>query len=94
MSQLATCPHCGSEVPTSADVCPRCGQPVTTGPGPVVTRRWGGKYEAAGFACILAGLGLFFWMPRLGALLFIGGVALFMVGRFWSRRGASHVHQR
>lgn len=88
MSQLATCPHCGGEVPTSADVCPRCGQPVTTGPGPVVTRRWGGKYEAAGFALVLAGLGLFFWMPRLGGLLVIGGVALFMVGRFRGRQAA------
>ena len=94
MSQLATCPHCGSEVPTSADVCPHCGQPVTIGPGPVVTRHWGGKYEAAGFALVLAGLGLFFWMPRLGGLLSIGGVALFLIGRFQGRRGASHVHQR
>jgi hypothetical protein len=48
--------------------CPHCGRPVTTGPGPVVTRRWSGKYEAAGCAFILTGLGLFFWMPRLGAL--------------------------
>jgi hypothetical protein len=85
---LPTCPHCGGEISTSADVCPRCGQPVTTGPGPVVTRRWGGKYEAAGFACILAGLGLFFWMPRLGGLLVIGGVALFMVGRLRGRQEA------
>jgi hypothetical protein len=83
-----TCPHCGSEVPTSADVCPRCGQPITTGPGPVVTRRWGGQYEAAGFALVLAGLGLFFWMPRLGGLLVIGGIALFMVGRFRGRQEA------
>ena len=80
---LPTCPHCGGEISTSAEVCPHCGRPVTTGPGPVVTRRRGGKYEAAGFALILAGLGLFFtWMPRLGGLLFIGGVVLFLIGRF------------
>jgi hypothetical protein len=70
---LPSCPSCGGELSTNADTCPHCGRPVTTGPGPVVTRRWGGKSEAAGFALGLAGLGLLFWMPRLGGLLVIGG---------------------
>ena len=78
---LPSCPYCGGEISTSADTCPHCGRPVTIGPGSVATRHWGGKYEAAGFALGLAGLGLFFWMPRLGGLLLIGGVVLLVIGR-------------
>jgi hypothetical protein len=50
---------------------------------PVVTQRWGGKYEAAGFVLIVLGMGLFFaGMPRLSGPMFGGGFVVFLVGRF------------
>ncbi|MDQ3829176.1 MAG: hypothetical protein M3361_07665 [Candidatus Tectomicrobia bacterium] len=77
---LPTCPQCGGELSTNAEACPTCGRPVTT--RPVVTgRRWG-KYDAAGLALIVVGLGLFFTgMPWIGGLAFVAGVVVVLIGR-------------
>ena len=80
-----TCPQCGADVPVGVETCPTCGQSLTartTGTrAPRVT-----KTEAAGVALGLAGLVVFVWMPSLGSLLVVGGVVLFVVGRFRGRK--------
>jgi hypothetical protein len=56
----------------------------------VQTQRKGGKYEAAGFGLIVLGMCLFcaafplnsFWMTPLGGLFFVGGLIVFLIGRF------------
>jgi hypothetical protein len=78
---LPTCPHCGSEILAGADTCPICGRALTartTGTRPPRER----KYEAVRFGLAVAGLILLFWMPRLGGLLLVGGVVLFVIERF------------
>jgi hypothetical protein len=78
---LPTCPQCGGEISTDAEACPHCGRPVTT--RPVVTgHRWR-KSDAGGLALVVVGLGLFFTgMPWIGGLAFMGGVVVFLIGRF------------
>jgi hypothetical protein len=80
-----TCPQCGADVPVGAETCPTCGRALTartTGTrAPRVT-----KTEAAGVALGLAGLVVFVWMPSLGSLLVVGGIALFVVSRFRGRK--------
>jgi hypothetical protein len=89
---LPTCPQCGADIPVGTETCPTCGRALTaptTGPRPRrVTRA-----EAAGFALGIAGLVVFLWMPRLGGLLFVGGVVLFAIGWFRARKEASRVHE-
>jgi hypothetical protein len=50
---------------------------------PVVTKRRGGTYEAAGFVIVVVGLLLLFtgW-PLLGGLISVAGFIVFLVGRF------------
>jgi len=66
------------------ETCPTCGRALTartTGTrAPRVT-----KTEAAGVALALAGLMVFVWMPSLGSVLVVGGIVLFVVGRFRGR---------
>ena len=47
----------------------------------IQTQRKGGKYEAVGFLLILAGMGLLFVNPFLGALIGVGFI-VFLIGRF------------
>ena len=81
---LPTCPHCGSDIPVGTETCPTCGRALTartTGTrAPRVT-----KTEAAGVALALAGLMVVVWMPSLGSVLVVGGIVLFVVGRFRGR---------
>jgi hypothetical protein len=76
-----TCPQCGADVPVGAEICPTCGRALTARTTGTRARRVT-RAEAAGCALGLAGLVVFVWMPSLGSVLVVGGIVLFVVGRF------------
>jgi len=78
---LPTCPQCGADVPVGTETCPTCGRVLTARTTGTRARRVT-IMEAAGVALGLAGLVVFVWMPYLGGLLLVGGLVLFVVGRF------------
>lgn len=90
---LIKCGECGREVSDKAAACVGCGAPLgaaVAAPSPAaspvpVTRR-GGKWEAAGTILVIAGvLSVMFASPpitSLGALAFVIGLVVFIIGRF------------
>lgn len=82
---LVTCNDCGKQISPRASACPSCGAPLAPGKV-IVTKRAGGKWEAAGFLLILAG----FFAPAtqtkagivIGMLMLPVGFVVFLIGRF------------
>ena len=66
-----TCPQCGSDIPVGTETCPTCGRALTARTTGTRAPRVT-RTEAAGVALALAGL-------------VVGGIVLFVVGRFHGR---------
>jgi hypothetical protein len=93
---LIKCPECGREVSDQAPACVGCGVPLTSAShaapsppphvAPVAVTRRGGKWEALGTVLVIAGvLSAMFASPpvsTLGALAFVVGLIVFVIGRF------------
>ena len=92
---LVKCPECGREVSDKSAACVGCGAPLSpalsqTTPAspatPVPVTRRGGKWEALGTVLVIGGiLSVVFASPPVstfGALAFVVGLIVFVIGRF------------
>lgn len=83
---LIVCSDCSAHVSDAAPACLKCGRPIAgigaPMPSPISVVREGGKYEAAGFGLIMAGIAMWFVAWGLGAGLVLLGFVVFLIGRF------------